>query len=186
MAAKKAARKKRASPRKPDPRPKDKQGGRPSMYTRELALEICEGLSDGHSLLKMSKERDHFPVPHVVRRWVLGIGGPQGEELEWFRLNYNQAKHEQAESYFEQIADISDNAGSLGSSKEKLQVDSRKWILARMNRAKYGDRQDIGLGGTDGAPPISTQVEADVSHLSKEEREQLSALARKIVTRGKP
>ena len=64
--------------------------------------------------------------------------------------------------------------------RAKLWSDNVKWALARMNRAKYGDKQDINLGGQDDAPPIETQT-ADLTALSPEERAKVRDLARKAL-----
>lgn len=174
-ARKKAAGKKTATKEK-------NLGGRPTLYTPELGDLICERLSRGESLLKISRDAG-MPHRNVMANWVIGVGGPKDDELRRFQGNYERSRKMQADHYFEEIGEIADGADSQFNSKERLQVDSRKWIIARMNRAKYGEKADINLGGQSGSPPVQTQT-VDVSSLSDEERKQLKLLAQKLITRG--
>jgi hypothetical protein len=182
---KKVARKKVA--RKPDPRPKDKQGGRPSKFNRALALTLCDGLASGSSLRRMCRDNDAMPDAVTVRRWMLGIGIPPAE-LDWFRQNYTEARRLYEDHVFDELGDVrQDTLTDSGTiARDKLWSDNVKWALARMNRSKYGDKTDIGLGGTPETPPVQLKAQADVAHLTVEERAELRELARKAITgRGK-
>ncbi len=38
--------------------------------------------------------------------------------------------------------------------RSKLEVDSLKWLLAKLHPKRYGDRQQVELGGPDGGPVV--------------------------------
>ena len=177
--------------------------GRPSMYTQEIEDEICQRIASGESLSHITLD-DHMPSAWTVRHWVLGRSA---EVPDSFSRNYEAARQLQAELYFEQVISIADGAHEAGDvlgekarhdnprdpgaykrtyegevSARKLRLDSRKWVLARMNRVKFGDKSDIGLGGTEGAPPIEHQEATNLDHLSPEETKHLRELARKAIT----
>jgi hypothetical protein len=180
-AKKKAARKKAA--RKPDPRPKDKQGGRPTKFTRPLADTLCEGMAGGASLRRICRDDDDMPEARTVRRWMLGQGIPPAD-LDWFRQNYAEARRLYEDHVFDELGDVRQDtlANKDIIARDKLWSDNVKWGLARMNRAKYGDKTDIGFGGTPDTPPVQLKAQADVAHLTDDERAELRELARKAIT----
>lgn len=94
------------------------------------------------------------------------IGVCRATFKNWIRNNkecvahYARATSERADILFDEIMEISDNTiegvvietDDHGRTKEKkgdmlghrkLQIDSRKWILAKMNPKKYGDKLDV-------------------------------------------
>tara|TARA_R110000744_G_scaffold13589_7_gene39432 strand:- start:596 stop:1039 length:444 start_codon:yes stop_codon:yes gene_type:complete len=123
--------------------------GRPTTYTDELANEIVKRLSEGESLLAICRDQ-HMPDRSTIHDWVLGITGGIPDD---FSRNYTRAREMQAEVYFDQVVTISDETDDAPLGR--LRTDSRKWVLARMNRAKYGDRTEVGLqGGGEGSGEI--------------------------------
>ena len=92
---------------------------------------------------------------------------------------YARAREILLEYHAEEILEIADEAvGSTESGatdsgavqKQKLQIDSRKWILSKLAPKKYGDKITQELTGPNGGP-IQHQ---DVSDLTDE---QLAAIA---------
>lgn len=85
-------------------------------------------------------------------------------EDETFAEQYAYARDIRADVIFEEILTISDNQSAdvytdeewnvvLNTNavqRNRLQVDSRKWILSKMNPKKYGDK--LALGGDDDTP----------------------------------
>ncbi len=132
------------------------KGGRPSIYTQELADKICEQLSIGKSLRTVCLSED---MPNI------------STIFEWFRTKkgfsdqYARAKEESADALFEETIDIADE--SLAESKSgdakragakvqamKLRVDTRKWMMSKMKPKKYGDKIDMTTNGKDLPAPI--------------------------------
>jgi hypothetical protein len=124
--------------------------GRPSDYTAEIADEICTRLANGESLRAIcASDRDDF-MPHIgtVLRWV-------GQHEE-FREQYARAREIQAETHADDIVAIADGAGLTGeekvalSARDRLRVDSRKWVASKLLPKKYGDKVQAELSGPDG------------------------------------
>lgn len=127
--------------------------GRPTVYTDEAAEEILRRLAEGESLTRICKD-DHLPSRITVNRWKRAEGGAP----ESFWIDYEKAREDQAEAYFHEVLDLADALEGDGvavssevTNARRLRIDSRKWVLARMDRGKYGDRAAVDLGGQDGA-----------------------------------
>src|SRR5260221_2586340 len=132
------------------------KGGRPSMYTQELANKICAQLAEGISLRTVCLGED-MPTKTTVFNW-LGTN-------KSFVDQYARAKEESADAMAEEILDLSDGAidvikngaekksGALAQSV-RLQVDTRKWIMSKMKPKKYGDKIDMTTNGKDLPTPI--------------------------------
>ncbi len=112
-------------------------GGRPSKYTVALADKICESLAFGKSLLKICDMKG-MPTYRSVMRWVI--------KHEEFCHKYEVARKVQRERWADEIIDIPDDSrGDV--QRARLRVDSRKWVLARLEPRKYGDKLDVASGG---------------------------------------
>lgn len=139
--------------------------GRPSSYNDELAHEICFRIVQGESLNRIVKNSDNMPDIATVYRWLL--------VNETFRNMYAQAKEDQADTLADEIQDISDERpmmtivtddetieklDAVGINRNRLRVDARKWIAAKLKPRKYGDRQIIA---GDAENPLA--IQADVA-----------------------
>ena len=113
--------------------------GRPSDYTEETASIICKRIAAGKSLRKVCEEDDALPSMRAVMRWL------SKSEHEEFRQHYARAQDARADVYFEETREISDDVSTEPGAvaKARLQVDTRKWICARMNPKKYSDKINI-------------------------------------------
>lgn len=124
--------------------------GRPTNYTDEIASEICERMAEGESLLRICKD-DHIPPRRTVVGWLMDGNQPD------FSSNYADAQRKREEVLFEEIVEIPDEFEGIEDvsaavvAAAKLRTDARKWVLARMNRSKFGERSAVDLGGQDGA-----------------------------------
>lgn len=130
-------------------------GGRPTIYTLELAAEICSRLSAGQPLTKICRD-DHMPHVATVYLW-------QAKHREFVEM-YAQARLAQADTLADEIVRIADEP-LLGTKTEftssakdgqsskvtesdmiehrKLQVDARKWAASKFRPNKYGDKLDL-------------------------------------------
>ena len=125
--------------------------GRPEIYTKELGDEICPRISKGESLRSIEKD-SRMPSAVTVYSWLL-----DEEKYADFFKQYARARDTQAEVIFEELQELSDESVEdiAGDDKSdgarvqarKLQVDTRKWILARMKPRKYGDKMDVTSDG---------------------------------------
>ncbi len=131
--------------------------GRPSDYTEELAADICGKLAMGQPLVRICREES---MPHVstVYRWL--VAKPA------FRDMYARAREDQADTLADEIVDIADETPDIVTDDEKgvfmidgaaiqrqrLRVDARKWVAAKLKPRKYGDRIAQEMSGPDGQP----------------------------------
>lgn len=124
--------------------------GRPSVYSDELANEICVRLGLGESLRKICLD-DHIPSLATVMTWL--------SRKPDFLEQYTRAREIQAETQFDELIDIVDQPPELNHVVDKngelvevkfdssyvqwmkLRVDTRKWTAARMAPKKYGEQK---------------------------------------------
>lgn len=139
--------------------------GRPSLYTKEIALEICTRLADGESLNAICKD-EHLPSNATVRSWAL-------DNVEGFSAHYTRARELGYSLLAEEMMAIADTPviGSKTTSKatgiettegdmiehRRLQVDTRKWMLSKMLPKIYGDK-------------LSLEADINVTQLTPEQR----------------
>lgn len=144
--------------------------GRPSIFTKELADDICRKLGNGASLRTVLLAEE-MPGMETVWRWL--------RENEEFRAQYVLATEERTESQQEMLIEMGDQAISHAESSDpkaanavvsayKLKADNLKWSMSKMKPKKYGDKVDVTSGGekvavsiiqyegNNAAPPIST------------------------------
>src|ERR671921_110000 len=74
--------------------------GRPSLYTDELAAEICERLASGESLNAICRD-EHMPTRQAVHEWI-------ADNRAGFGDKYARVREIQADHYADKIAEIAD------------------------------------------------------------------------------
>jgi hypothetical protein len=150
-------------------------------FSQKIASVICKALSEGKSLRAVC-EADGMPSESTVRAWAL-------DDVEGFAAQYARAREIGYERLADEILAIADTpqTGVKTTTKasgtetvegdmiehRRLQVDARKWMLAKMLPKKYGDRLQTEHTGPNGGP-IESKTTLDVSGLSVE---QLRAVA---------
>lgn len=132
--------------------------GRPSSFTEEVAAVICARIAAGESLRAVCRD-PAMPEMRTVFRWMPANEG--------FRQQYEIAMEARAAAIFDEMMEIADTPvmgettteqpdGSIETKRgdmiqhRRLQIDARKWMLARMSPKKYGDRlahEVTGEGG---------------------------------------
>ncbi len=125
---------------------------------------LAEGC-DGHT----------FPNRLIFYKWLR-----DDSELA---SNYARAKRDQADFLAEELLKIADDGqndwmekndpnnpgyalNGEHSSRSRLRVDTRKWIMARMNPKKYGDRM-IHAGDGESPVVVEQRLAADADELMK-------------------
>ena len=116
--------------------------GRPSTYTEERAALLCEHLVEGLSLRQASR-LEGMPSRDTVRRWL--------RDKPDFRASYALACECRAEALGDEIIEIADDSSNdwlMGPKgpirntenirRAELQIDIRKWLIARLAPKKYG------------------------------------------------
>lgn len=142
--------------------------GRPSEYSDEIALDICERLADGESLRSIGCD-ENMPSQRTIYRWLAAN--------ETFCQQYARARETQADTLVDEMLDIADDGsndwmerrredGSVDEvvnhehiARSKLRLDARKWIAAKLQPRKYGDKLDVTSGG-DKLESLAVAIEA--------------------------
>lgn len=138
---------------------------RPSSYTAKVGAEICGRLASGDSLNTICRE-DKMPDVRTVYRWL--------EANDEFRQLYARAREDQADTLADQILAIADEDPALSIQErggesvsvvdgaavqhQRLRIEARKWIAAKLKPKKYGDKVDLTHGGPDGGPLVTKIV----------------------------
>lgn len=121
--------------KKPSTNKVEKKRGPKTKYSDELFNRILDELSQSSkALYKICNENGISRG--TFTNWIYN-----DKEL---LAKYDNAKDEQLKFLSEQIIDIADN-GSGDTNRDKLRIESRKWLLSKLDRKKYGDsiQQDI-------------------------------------------
>lgn len=142
--------------------------------------QICKRIEDGESLRSILKDRS-MPGSETFYIWI-------DESTEKAKL-YAQACARRADVLFDEILEIADDGTNdymtivkgdneynvedrEVTNRSKLRVEARKWVLAKMQPKKYGDKLDLTTDGD--------KLTFDLSKLSGEQLAQLAAIQSQI------
>lgn len=139
-------------------------GGRPTIYTAELAKRICKEISQSErGIHRLHRELDWFPDPSTIMDWLA--------DKPEFSVQYARAKALQADFMGENVLAISDDSSndtletSKGiienrefTSRSKLRVETRMWLMARLAPKKYGNQIEPEQSDKELAPPPTIHV----------------------------
>lgn len=113
-----------------------KKHGRPSIWSQELADQICERISNGETLRAVC--RDINIAPSTVIEWTW-------KNKEFFE-QYTRARQKQADAYADMILDEAFN--SIDPQIGRLRVDALKWVASKLAPKRYGDKVEVEQTGT--------------------------------------
>lgn len=132
------------------PEPPPAEPGRPTIFTQQLADDICERLSCGQSLTAMCRDVDHLPGTTTVFNWL--------HRRAEFREQYARARANWTEAKVEEMEQISLDSGGdwIMTAKgpvynrehvdrAKLRIDTLKWIVAKLLPKKWGDKMQLDV-----------------------------------------
>lgn len=162
------------APRK-KPGPPKGSGGHPSKYTKEIAEEIVQRLSEGEPLRQICRS-DNMPEWRTIYDWMardseLSAAIARARELGQDAIAEDILRELQDEP--ERI--LSEGGGRIDSGYVQLlrtRADIKLKLLAKWNPKRYGDR--VALAGDAEAPVVVQTQTAD------EVREMLKLLEMKI------
>lgn len=126
--------------------------GRPEFpYTPEIVDRICYQIATTDKGLHAICKQEGMPSYQTVWRWI-------NDPTKDFRDRYAQAKEEQMDFMAEQIMEIADDdsddvivteKGSIPNKefimRSRLRVDTRKWLMSKLARKKYGESSQVDL-----------------------------------------
>lgn len=124
---------------------------------------LYEMAINGKSLTQIVKEKD-TPSKESFYKWITATEEDSEEEKEKKRERsnqYAQAHTLRADQIFDEIIELADSEDDItyldkhGNKRidwgkvqrNKTQIDARKWIIAKMNPKKYGDKIDHTTDG---------------------------------------
>lgn len=111
-------------------------GGRPTKWSRKLALEICAELAEGRSLRAIVRKKS-MPAMSTIFRWL--------DKHQWFREQYARAREAGADALADDIQDIASRVlvGGYDPQAARVAVDAMKWVASKQRPKKYGEKLDI-------------------------------------------
>lgn len=129
---------------------------------RELDIDlVCNALIDGYSLRNIAAEIDaNYIRKHGTQRTRNGKPSRvyATNVLHWIEEDhervrkYEAARVAQADTYFSELFQLANEPVQMtmfgtfdtGAVQDKrLRIDAMKWIIAKLNSRKYGDRIDV-------------------------------------------
>lgn len=136
--------------------------GRPTMYSPELASELCALLAMGLSIRSACKGAN-MPSVATVYNWLARY--PE------FVEQYTRAKSDAADAMAEDIMDIADDSSNdymemtyndqtitrlnqENIQRSKLRIETRRWLMSKYKPKKYGDKLDLTTGGEQLPTPL--------------------------------
>lgn len=141
---------------------------RPSSYTQETAIAICERLVEGESLRSVCRDRA-MPDKATVIRWL--------GKYEEFRDQYARAKRDSADAIVEELRKIAEDVlnGDVGPQEARTAADILKWEAGRQQPKKYGDRLH---NVNEAVETLSDKTDAELDEI---ERQDLAKRGFKLV-----
>lgn len=127
-----------------------KPRGGQTVYTREIADEICARMAVGETLRQVCRDAK-MPAASTVCLWA-------AEDRDGFAERYARARDELLEHWAEEVVTISDDGSNDWMEREtkagnvvavidhehvkrsELRVNTRKWLLSKLKPERYGER----------------------------------------------
>lgn len=113
--------------------------------------EVISLIESGKSVREIFREKDYEVTRSAFNKWL--------NEDEGKSDQYARATSIRADMLFDEIIEIADKQGEDIKevdgvkqvnhniiNRNRLQIDSRKWILSKMMPKKYGDKLDVTSG----------------------------------------
>ncbi|HEY8872960.1 MAG TPA: hypothetical protein VIM52_08010, partial [Stellaceae bacterium] len=130
-------------------------------FAAKLGAKICAEIAAGQSLVEVC-EQPGMPDARSVRRWV--AARPE------FRDAYLTARALWCHAVAEDLNALADSAPAVAAAADaregnsnaavaalRLQIDSKKWLLSKLNPAQFGDRLATEITGKDGGPLMAAE-----------------------------
>ena len=131
--------------------------GHGSIYTTNLAFQLCQRLAIGESLVEVCKD-DKMPSYGTVTNWLFNDFPADDLRTEFVQL-YRRAREVQAETYADQMIVLADQdandvlydldghpvqATSVKINRHRLQIDTRWRIITKL-LPRFADTPAQGL-----------------------------------------
>lgn len=125
-----------------------------TLYSEALTDRICELVENGMPLSRVCKMED-MPTAHTVYAWL--------RKYPEFLEKYSVSKNTQLEMLAEEILEIADDTtedrgNSTKVNRDRLRVDTRKFLLEKLRPDKFGVRSKTEITGDGGGPLAVAEV----------------------------
>lgn len=126
--------------------------GRPTEYTEDIIKEFCRRISMGRSVHSVCRDED-MPSRETFYKNI--------RDNTYLSDHYRAALKEREDYHFDEMLEIADLVEDDGVKiqKAKLMIDTRKWVLSRMNPKKYGDKIDDVEANEEEPTPVTVKIE---------------------------
>jgi hypothetical protein len=148
---------------------------RPSIFDEAIFAEIMARIAEGESLRAIcGSDVERYPSESTVRGWVIA------DEPSGVSARYAHARELQYEAWSDRIEQVASKCregvivteGPKGTEtkyvdmvdRSRLEVDSLKWLLAKLHPKKYGEKLDLTAGVTHG---VTDQLASLLSTIRK-------------------
>lgn len=117
---------------------------RPTIYTDELAEDICKHIAGGRSLREYCRE-ETAPSTSTVCRWI--VGKPE------FWEQYREAREAAGFAHADKMIHLAEliETGGIEHQAAKVMMDAYKWAAERMASKHHAPKQEIDHKNTDGS-----------------------------------
>lgn len=109
----------------------------------DLVIRVCERIAGGMPIRKAAKAED--TSAGMFMHWIAKADQAGNHELV---ERYTRAMKCRADVKFEELEDVSDEAATATDAVKvnglRLKSDNIKWMIAKMNAKKYGEKLELG------------------------------------------
>ena len=156
------------------------------QFDEMIAQELLTRMSEGESTLQIVESSDYMPSRVTISRWA----ELPPEETDDFAKRFNDACRRRADFMFEEMReialeedvyediDIVDDEGNVTATvselvkkvdhtRNKLRIDTAKWMLSRMNPGKFGDSTRIITDSS--ATPYASRLGSALSKIDTDD-----------------
>lgn len=133
-----------------------KKKGHPTIFNDAIAGLICEQIATTAKSLRTICKEKGMPAIRTVMYWLSEGDREDGKpEFKRFLQQYTRAREMQADHMADEMVEIADNSKGdekpfVGINKihrDRLRIESRKWIASKLKPKKYGEKIDLNHSG---------------------------------------
>lgn len=137
----------------------EKRVPRSIRYTPELAEAICWEISQGSNYAKVAA-MDGMPSVRTMHAWQ--------DAHDEFRDDLAKAREARAEIRANQIDEIAEllKAGKLDPASARVMSDNLKWLAAKENPRRYGDKLQLDVNQAPLSDMNGEELDAHILKLS--------------------
>jgi hypothetical protein len=133
--------------------------GRPTIYTEELADEICYRISRGELVLRMC-EKEGMPERQTIYLWV--------QRNPEFKERFDAARQAQAHYAAELAVEAGREATPENANAARVKMDANKWYASILNPRSYGTKTT-----TESSVTVDVRTTIDAEKLDAVQRDAL-------------